>query len=109
MIKYKCNKGMTDLSVSGALCEIEADIALLIRLVYDHLEDDDIKKHFKNFVREELYGSIFDGFEKHFKKNDGDDGNKNNDDKEVDEAIKKLSHELADLIIDILKDDSEED
>ena len=59
MLKVEINKGETSVEASGKLPEICADITALLSVIYDGLNDEDVKKDFvfciKKMAKEELF------------------------------------------------------
>lgn len=54
MINVKTNKGVTSLHVNGSLSEIVADVFIIVKKVYDAIEDEEAKAMFKKLVTERI-------------------------------------------------------
>ena len=60
MLDVKIDKSENCIEVSGNVVQISSDVGLLIKVIYDGLEDNDCKDFFvdslKRFMNEGLYG-----------------------------------------------------
>lgn len=86
MIHALCNSGHTMIHVVGNMPDIMSDLTIIVKAIYDELEDEVCKDIFKEFV-EKLLPTL------PFVKDDEIE-------KAVDKEIKKKKSELLDSVMD---------
>lgn len=100
MIDVKTNKGEINLTATGSINEVYADICCIVHAIYNEIYDDDAKKVFKDTFTEEVSNknSLMWKDEETIRKECKEC--KEHDEDEIEEKLKDVFAKLSELLGD---------